>query len=71
MKCSKDVFEEIKRVSKGQLCDYSGMDYELIEELGGIQWPCNEKAPKGTKRLYSEDMPCSTPNGKANLLPVE
>jgi len=67
----KDVFNEIKRVSEGQLCDYSGMDYELIEELGGIQWPCNDKAPKGTKRLYSEDMACSTPDGKANLLPVD
>ena len=22
---SKDIFDEIKRVSKGQLCDYSGM----------------------------------------------
>ena len=67
----RDVFEEIKRVSKGQLCDYSGMSYELIEELGGIQWPCNEKAPKGTKRLYSEEMPCPTPDGTANLLPVD
>ena len=71
LKTPKDVFNEIKRVSEGQLCDYSGMDYELIEELGGIQWPCNEKAPQGTKRLYSEDMPCSTPDGKANLLPVD
>ncbi len=66
----KDVFEEIKRVSKGQLCDYSGMSYEKIEKLGGIQWPCNTEAPEGTKRLYSSDMPCRTNNGKANLLPV-
>ncbi len=67
----RDTFEEIKRVSKSRLCDYSGMSYELIEELGGIQWPCNDKAPKGTKRLYTEDMPCPTPDGKAQLLPVE
>lgn len=71
LKTPRDVFNEIKKVSKGQLCDYSGMDYELIEELGGIQWPCNDKAPKGTKRLYSEEMDCSTANGKANLLPVD
>ncbi|SFZ98520.1 Assimilatory nitrate reductase large subunit [hydrothermal vent metagenome] len=71
IKTPKDVFSEIKRVSKGQLCDYSGMDYELIEELGGIQWPCNEQAPKGTKRLYSEDMPCPTSDGKAKLLPLD
>ena len=66
-----EIFEEIKRVSEGQLCDYSGMSYELIEELGGIQWPCNEKAPQGTKRLYSEEMKCPTPDGTANLLPVD
>ena len=39
-----DAFEEWKRVSKGRLCDYSGMTYELIEEHGGIQWPF----PEGT-----------------------
>lgn len=66
----RDVFEEIKKVSKGRLCDYSGMDYERIEALGGIQWPCNEKAPDGTKRLYSEEMACNTSDGKANLLAV-
>ena len=67
----RDVFEEIKRVSEGRLCDYSGMSYELIEELGGIQWPCNREAPHGTKRLYGEGMPCPTSDGTANLLPVE
>jgi len=66
-----DIFEEIKRVSEGRLCDYSGMSYELIEELGGIQWPCNTKAPQGTKRLYSPDMPCPTDDGKARLLPLD
>ena len=67
----REIFEEIKRVSKDQLCDYSGMSYELIEELGGIQWPCNEKAPQGTKRLYGEEMKCPTPDGTANLLSVD
>lgn len=67
----RDVFNEIKKVSKGQLCDYSGMDYERIEALGGIQWPCNDQAPDGTKRLYSEEMACNTTDGKANLLAVD
>jgi assimilatory nitrate reductase catalytic subunit len=30
----RDAFEEWKKVSKGRLCDYSGMSYELIEEKG-------------------------------------
>ena len=67
----KEVFEEIKRVSKGQLCDYSSMSYEKIETLGGIQWPCNSQSPHGTKRLYSPTMPYPTPDGKANLLAVD
>ena len=64
----RDAFNEWKKVSAGRLCDYSGMSYELIEELGGIQWPCNETYPKGKQRLYDESMPCPTENGKANLL---
>lgn len=66
-----DAFNEWKKVSEGRLCDYTGMTYELIEELGGIQWPCNTANPKGTPRLYSEDMPCPTPDGKAKLLALD
>jgi len=66
-----DAFNEWKKVSKGRLCDYTGMTYELIEELGGIQWPCNKANPKGTARLYSEDMPCPTQDGKAKLLALD
>jgi len=71
LKTSRDIFEEIKRVSAGQLCDYSAMSYEKLEELGGIQWPCNEEYPEGKKRLYSEGFECKTPDGKAKLLPVD
>lgn len=67
----KDAFNEWKKVSSGRLCDYSGMSYELIEELGGIQWPCNETYPKGKQRLYDEFMPCPTEDGKAKLLALD
>ena len=67
----RDAFEEWRKVSKGQLCDYSGMTYELIEELGGIQWPCNEQFPKGSKRLYTPEIPYRTANAKANLIYTE
>ena len=66
-----DAFNEWKKVSKGRLCDYSQMSYEKIEQLGGIQWPCNEKSPNGTARLYSQEMPCPTHTGKANLLALD
>lgn len=66
-----DAFNEWKKVSSGRLCDYTGMTYELIEQLGGIQWPCNTQNPTGTPRLYGKDMPCPTSTGKANLLFVD
>jgi len=63
-----DAFAEWQKVSKGRLCDYSGMSYEKIETLGGIQWPCNEENPNGTARLYDEDMKCSTEDGKPKFI---
>jgi assimilatory nitrate reductase catalytic subunit len=59
---SNDAFDEWRRVSRGRLCDYSGMTYEAIEAEGGIQW--------GGERLYA-DGSFQTPDGKARLHAVE
>ncbi len=64
----RDAFEEIRKISKGRPCDYSGMTYEKIEKRGGIQWPCNENHPDGCARLYSEDMPFNHEDGKARFI---
>ena len=64
----EDAFEEWKRVSRGRLCDYSGMTYEKIEKLGGIQWPCDEEHPEGTKRLYYEGMATPNEGGKPKFI---
>ena len=65
------AFEEWKRVSAGRLCDYSGMDYRLIELRSGIQWPlpagASEIAPT---RLYT-DGKFQTDDGKAKLFCIE
>jgi len=50
----RDAFEEWRKVSKGRPCDYSGMSYELILEMGAVRWPCNEAHPRGTERLYED-----------------
>jgi anaerobic selenocysteine-containing dehydrogenase len=50
----KNAFEEWGKVSKGRPCDYSGMTYELILEMGAVRWPCNEKYPRGCERLYED-----------------
>lgn len=66
-----DAFNEWKKVSKGQLCDYSGITYELLEEHSGIQWPCNDEKPLGTKRLYSKDIKFRTKDEKANFVSAD
>ncbi|MFQ5717018.1 MAG: molybdopterin oxidoreductase family protein [Nitrospinales bacterium] len=65
----RDAFNEWKRVSRGRLCDYSGMDYEGIELRRGIQWPCPESSGGGAPRLYA-DGPFPTPDGRAKLWSV-
>ncbi len=67
----KDAFEEWKRVSVGRLCDYSGLDYSLVEEHGGIQWPFPSGTTEvATSRLYSDGR-FPSEDGKARLLPIE
>jgi assimilatory nitrate reductase catalytic subunit len=67
----KHAFEEWKQVSAGRLCDYSGMNYRMIEERGGVQWPF----PAGTTevtttRLYSDgNFPSA--DAKAKLFCIE
>lgn len=63
-----DAFNEMKILSEGQLCDYSGITYELLEEHGGIQWPCNKERPLGTTRLYTPDIAFRTKDEKAKLI---
>jgi assimilatory nitrate reductase catalytic subunit len=35
----EDAFNEWRRVSRGRLCDYSGISYPLLAESGAVQWP--------------------------------
>ena len=66
-----DAFEEMRKVTAGRLCDYSGMTYELIEQHGGLQWPFPVgKQDFTAARLYT-DGNFEFPDGKARLLPAE
>jgi formate dehydrogenase major subunit len=31
---------------------FTGVTYEKLEQLGSIQWPCNERAPEGTTTMH-------------------
>jgi assimilatory nitrate reductase catalytic subunit len=67
----KDAFDEWRKVSKGRLCDYSGISYEMLGQQCGVQWPLPEGTEPGkTTRLYAEGK-FQTDDGKAKLLPIE
>jgi assimilatory nitrate reductase catalytic subunit len=66
---AEDVFEEMRRVSKGRLVDYSGMNYQKIEENKGLQWPCTEESGEPSPRLYTDGI-FQHKDGKAKLIPL-
>jgi predicted molibdopterin-dependent oxidoreductase YjgC len=69
-----DAFNEWKQVSKGRLCDYSGITYDLLDKVGGVQWPFKEGDDPATalnpRRLYT-DGKYEHDDGRAKFFPVE
>jgi ferredoxin-nitrate reductase len=53
-KTPEDVFEGWKECTRGRPCDYTGLSYAKLSEGSGIQWPCNEEHPNGTKHIYTD-----------------
>jgi ferredoxin-nitrate reductase len=53
-KTTEDVFEGWKECTRGRPCDYTGLSYAKLSGGSGIQWPCNEEHPNGTKHLYTD-----------------
>ncbi|NAZ38139.1 formate dehydrogenase subunit alpha [Rubellimicrobium sp. CFH 75288] len=46
---------------------FAGVSYERLEELGSVQWPCNEAAPEGTPIMHVEGFV----RGKGRLIVTE
>jgi formate dehydrogenase major subunit len=46
-----EIMDEIARLTP----TFSGVSYERLDQLGSIQWPCNEKNPLGTPIMHTED----------------
>ncbi len=65
------TFQLMKRLSKGQPCDISGIrDYAMIDDRRGIQWPLPEGEGVGvqSERRLFEDGRYFHPDGRAKLL---
>src|SRR5262249_14086615 len=43
-----EIMDEIARLTP----TFGGVSYARLDELGSIQWPCNEKAPEGTPVMH-------------------
>jgi formate dehydrogenase major subunit len=43
-----EIMEEIARLTPS----FHGVSYEKIDQLGSIQWPCNDSAPEGTPTMH-------------------
>ncbi|MBN3563234.1 formate dehydrogenase subunit alpha [Aliamphritea spongicola] len=41
---------------------FKGVSYDRLEELGSIQWPCNDAAPEGTPTMHIENFPIGLGN---------
>jgi assimilatory nitrate reductase catalytic subunit len=72
----REIFDELRRASKGGVADYSGITYEKIERQFGVFWPCPSDEHTGTPRLFEKDSwnpvaqgkgPFYFPDGKAHF----
>lgn len=48
-----EIMDEIARLTP----TFTGVSYDKLEELGSIQWPCNELFPEGTPTMHVTDFP--------------
>jgi formate dehydrogenase major subunit len=47
----REIMDEIARLTP----TFAGVTYEKLDELGSIQWPCNEQAEHGTPTMHVEE----------------
>ncbi|RDU36774.1 nitrite reductase [Neobacillus piezotolerans] len=66
LKTSLDIFNELRRASKGGIADYSGVTWEKIDKQDGVFWPCKSEDDPGTPHLFL-DKKFYHPDGKAKL----
>ncbi len=50
----EQAFDAWRECTRGRPCDYTGLSYAKLRGPTGIPWPCNDEAPDGTDRLYTD-----------------
>jgi len=51
---TREIFDELRRASKGGVADYSGISWEKIDRQSGVFWPCKSEEDPGEPRLFAE-----------------
>ena len=67
---SAEIHAEFVQLTKGRLCDMTGISHQRLQEEGPLQWPCPKEGENSSrsraKRLYT-DLHFSTPDGRAQF----
>ena len=48
---ASDIMDEIARLTQ----TFKGVSYKKLDELGSIQWPCNDEHPLGTPTMHIDE----------------
>lgn len=62
----EEVWDEYRKLTRGTLCDQSGMTNERLDQ-GPLRWPCPDETHPGTRRRYA-DRRFPTPTGRARFV---
>ncbi|MGL5244832.1 MAG: molybdopterin oxidoreductase family protein, partial [Sarcina sp.] len=68
-KTPRDAFETLKKCTKGMPCDITGIEYEMLVNSKGVQWPFKEgdKLLDDERRLFEDNL-YYTPSKKAKFM---
>ncbi len=61
----RELWDEMRSLSPM----HAAMSWELIERLGGVQWPCNDEYPEGAKFLHERLWRFDEPEGQGPKAP--
>ena len=48
---SEEIMDEIAELTP----TFTGVSFKKLDQLGSVQWPCNDKAPEGTPIMHVDE----------------
>ena len=66
---SAAVYQEFVQITRGRVCDMSGLSHDRLRREGAIQWPCPAESPDPKKFEHPSDSP-DFPKAKEHQDPI-